>query len=165
MKNSGHKDAMETRLLACHRGLAKNSKWTLPRGFGFELQKCLLALGKLNLSLIEIQIANPLSFGQKIEMPGMAYNLFSSAQNFLLEYITIIYCMYASLNTKNVKFRKGNFSLKVKTLWECHKIWKKNLFWRLNRIVKKTEIFFQSFVAFFKRQLWILLISQIVSNV
>ena len=41
----------------------------------------------------------------------------------MLELTTFIVCMLRF--AKNVKFRKGNFSLKVKTLGECHKILKK----------------------------------------
>ena len=129
MKNSGHKDAMETRLLACHRGLAKNSKWTLPRGFGFELQKCLLALGKglITQLVINWNTNCPLSFGQKIEMPGMATFL-ARLRKFLLKYITnklsFIVCMLRF--AKNVKFRKVIFLLKLKCIMRMSQNLKKS---------------------------------------
>ena len=91
MKNSGHKDAMETRLLACHRGLAKTVSEPCLEVLGLSYRNAYWHLAKKGLItqlVINWNTNCSLSFGQKIEVPGMACNLFSLAQKILAQICT-----------------------------------------------------------------------------
>ena len=92
MKNSGHKDAMETRLLALPQGACKKAvREPCLEVLGLSYRNAYWHLAKKGLItqlVINWNTNCSLSFGQKIEVPGMACNLFSLAQKILAQICT-----------------------------------------------------------------------------